>query len=394
MTRSEVPPSPVQKILNKIQSFKLNDLKLWLTIDHWRKINPYHFISPILFLIKPEQAHELTIKFLSYRLLPKIRNNTEEILATQVCGLKFPSPIGLAAGFDKNAQVINEVINLGFGYTEIGSITPRPQPGNPSPRVFRATESQAVINRYGFNSDGIDVTLRRVTAWYDEHPAKSRGILGINLGKNKDSQDAAADYIIGLEKFSPYASYIAINISSPNTKGLRDLQGRDLLSELLQKIMDKHSRCKTKPPLFVKISPDQSEKELDDIAEVALKSGIHGLIVSNTTLSRPTGLPADFSKESGGLSGKPLFKMSTDTLRRMYKLTGGKLPLIGCGGVFNAEDAYEKIQAGASLIQLYTGLVYEGPLIAQRINRRLAQLLKKDGFKSVQEAVGSKTELN
>lgn len=381
--------SKLKNAIVNIGASNFHNLKSWFQNEAWKEMNPYHLICPVLFQIDPEKAHKLTIKLLSYRLIPRINNNIDEILHTNICGISFPNPVGLAAGFDKNSEVIAEILNLGFGFTEIGSITPRPQPGNPTPRVFRLVASQAVINRYGFNSEGLDVNECRLAAWHSKHSsASSRGIVGINLGKNKDSEDAVADYIEGLDRLSPYADYIAINISSPNTQGLRNLQQRDLLAHLLHKIMEKKQSLKNKPPLFVKIAPDQTDKELEDIAEVTLTSGIDGLIVGNTTVSRPPSVPADVAKEAGGLSGKPLFKMSTDTLRQIYKLTNGKLPLIGCGGIFTAEDAYEKILAGASLVQIYTGMVYEGPFIAHSISRGLAKLLRRDGFTSIREAVG------
>ena len=366
----------------------LTRLKNLLDAERWRNFNPYHVVRPLLFRIDPEKAHELTIDFLRRGLLPKIKADTDKVLHVQIGTMQFPNPVGLAAGFDKNAEVINEILDLGFGFTEIGSITPRPQPGNPAPRVFRGPESGAVINRFGFNSDGMEVVRRRVIAWYDGQVKKDRRIIGINLGKNKDTTDAIADYIEGIQTFGPYASYLTINISSPNTAGLRDLQSREALTELLQKIMATHSAGSFKPPLFVKIAPDQTDQQLEDIAEIALSSGIHGLIVGNTTTARPEILSPDFAKETGGLSGKPLFEPSTEILRRLYRMTEGRLPLIGCGGVFSAEDAYTKILAGASLIQLYTGMVYEGPFIARTINRQLAILLKKDGFTSISQAVG------
>lgn len=361
----------------------------FLNIQYWRNFNPYYLARSAIFLIDPEKAHSLTIKFLQQRLLPKLKNDTEKSLSTTLCGLTFPNPIGLAAGFDKNAEVISEVLNLGFGYTEVGSITPRPQPGNPTPRLFRIPSSLAVINRFGFNSEGMDIVRRRLIAWYDNHTKLGRGIVGINLGKNKDSLDAAADYVAGFKTFSPFASYIAINISSPNTSGLRDLQSRAPLTDLLQQLMAVHAASNVKPPIFVKIAPDQTEQDLEDIVEVIMQSGVHGIIVSNTTITRPDSLPPQVAKEAGGLSGEPLRELSTEVLRRVYKLTQGKIPLIGCGGVSTAEDAYEKILAGASLVQLYTGMVYEGPFIARRINRKLSQLLKHDGFKSLRDAVGA-----
>lgn len=356
---------------------------------YWQNFHPYYLIRPALFCLDAEKAHGLAIKFLRKRLLPKIKNDTDKSLAITLCGLNFPNPLGLAAGFDKNAEVISEILNLGFGFTELGSITPHPQPGNPLPRLFRIPEAQAIINRLGFNSEGIDVVQRRIMAWYDAHTKQERGIIGVNLGKNKDSADAVTDYVTGFKAFAPFANYITVNISSPNTSGLRDLQNRAPLTDLLQQLMTVHAASTFKPPIFVKIAPDQTEQQLEDIVEVVMQSGVHGMVVSNTTVTRPQTLPDHIAKETGGLSGKPLYELSTEILRRVYKLTQGKLPLIGCGGVSSAEEAYGKILAGASLVQLYTGMVYEGPFIAHRIANKLAQLIKHDGFASIKSAVGA-----
>lgn len=354
----------------------------------WRDMNSYNLIRPLLFRLDAEKAHHLTIKALKMGVYPRMRPVNDPVLHTSVCGIGFPNPVGLAAGFDKNAEVIDEMLNLCFGFVEVGSITPRPQPGNPLPRLFRIPEAEAVINRFGFNSDGMEACLRRIAAFRDAQGGLIKGRVGLNVGKNKDSTDAAADYLTGVKEFAPYADYIAVNISSPNTPGLRDLQGKEQLSDLLKQVMEAREKTKRKPPVFVKIAPDLDAQQQNDIAEVILNSGVQGMIIGNTTLSRPPSIPENVAVESGGLSGKPLFPLSTQVLASMYKKTGGKLPIIGCGGISNAEDAYAKIRAGASLVQLYSALVYQGPGLASRINRGLAALLKRDGFRAVSQAVG------
>lgn len=353
------------------------------------KFNPYHCIRPLLFKLEAEKAHHLALLLLKKGMAPRFRNDPDPILKVSVAGLDFPNPIGLAAGFDKNAEVMSEMFGFGFGAVEVGSITPKPQPGNPPPRLFRVPEDDAIINRFGFNSDGFEACLRRLSAYRDSMTRNQpHGILGVNIGKNKTSEDAAADYVEGIQKFAPLADYLTVNISSPNTPGLRDLQGREQMSDLLRQVMEARNGATAKPPVFVKIAPDQTEQQMEDIAEVVVTTGVDGLIIGNTTVSRPGNIPSALAKEAGGLSGKPLMKLSTQMLAKMYKLTNGKIPLIGCGGVSSGEDAYKKIRAGASLVQLYSALVYEGPLLVPRINRELAALLKRDGFASVAEAVG------
>ncbi|MFY9287728.1 MAG: quinone-dependent dihydroorotate dehydrogenase [Alphaproteobacteria bacterium] len=350
-------------------------------------MNLYRLARPFLFQLDAETAHHLALTLLKKGFGPTIKSDYDRSLHTQICGLHFTNPVGLAAGFDKNGEVIDQVLKLGFGFTELGSITPLPQTGNPRPRMFRVTEARAVINRLGFNSQGMDVCLPRIISY--QFGKTGHGIVGINIGKNKESTDAAADYVRGIKLFAPYADYITVNISSPNTPGLRDLQGREQLSHLLREVMTAQSSSQKQPPIFVKIAPDQTEQQQDDIAEVVLASGVHGMIIGNTTISRPSSLSERWINEVGGLSGRPLFDLSTQMLSTMYKKTGGKIPLIGCGGISSGEDAYAKIRAGASLIQLYTALVYEGPELVQRINHELSQLLRRDGFKSVSEAVGA-----
>lgn len=345
----------------------------------------FDLAARLLRVLPAEMAHRLTIRTLAAAPAGWLGGAWEEdhILATRVFGLDFPNPIGLAAGFDKNAEAFRHMRALGFGFAEIGSVTPRPQRGNPRPRLFRLPADQAIVNRMGFNNDGLGVVQRRLRG----RDPQIEGILGANLGKNKDSDDAAADYVAGVRALAPMADYLVVNVSSPNTPGLRALQGREPLAALLAAA--RAARGGPRPPVLLKIAPDLTEDDKADIAEVALAGGADGLIVSNTTIARPAGLTGPAAKEAGGLSGRPLFAPSTAVLADMYRLTGGRLPLIGVGGIASAEDAYTKIRAGASLLQLYTALVYQGPGLIARVKRGLAERLRADGFASLAEAVGA-----
>ncbi|WP_372397503.1 quinone-dependent dihydroorotate dehydrogenase [Azospirillum sp. HJ39] len=353
-------------------------------------IDLYPLAGPLLFRFDPETAHGLTIKALKTGLVPPARGRDEPALHTRVWGLDFANPVGLAAGFDKNAEVVDAMLNLGFGFVEPGSVTPRPQPGNPRPRLFRLVEQRAVINRMGFNNEGLEAFAQRLERRRDT-AKRAPGIVGANLGKNKDTADAADDYVIGVRRLAPLADYLVVNVSSPNTPGLRALQGRDPLRALLERVLEARAACglPRNPPLLLKIAPDLTVEDKGDIAAVALESGIDGLIVSNTTIARPDSIPAALRGEAGGLSGAPLFEPSTTVLREIYALTGGKLPIVGVGGVATGEDAYAKIRAGASLVQLYSAMVYAGPAVVHRIRRELAELLRRDGYASVAEAVGA-----
>ena len=305
-------------------------------------------------------------------------------LHQRVWGLDFPNPIGIAAGFDKDARVPEALLRLGFGFVEIGTVTPRPQSGNRTPRVFRLEADGALINRMGFNSGGLGVVVQRMRA-----RRRETGIVGVNVGKNRDSADAAPDYAEAVRRAAPLADYLAVNVSSPNTPGLRELQARAALEGLLRQVLEARHQSGARPPLLVKIAPDLAPDERADIAAVALATGIDGMIIANTTIARPPELRSPQANEAGGLSGRPLFEASTALLAEMYRLTDGRLPLIGVGGVANAEDAYAKIRAGASLVQLYTALVFAGPALLARIKTGLAALLRRDGFASVAEAVGA-----
>jgi dihydroorotate dehydrogenase len=353
-------------------------------------IDLYPVVGPLLRSLDPERAHGVTIKALAAGLVPAAGGAEDPILRTRVLGLDFANPVGMAAGFDKNAEVADAVLRLGFGFAEAGSVTPRPQPGNPRPRLFRVTEQGAVINRMGFNNEGLEAFAGRLERRRNDS-RRASGIVGANLGKNKDTTEAADDYVIGVTRLAPLADYLVVNVSSPNTPGLRALQGRDPLRVLLGRVLDARTACglTRPPPLLLKIAPDLTEEDKLDIAAVALEAGIDGLIISNTTIARPPEIPEPLRSEAGGLSGRPLFESSTAVLRDMHRLTGGRLPLIGVGGIASGADAYAKIRAGASLVQLYSALVYGGPALVQAIKRDLAALLRRDGFATVAEAVGA-----
>ena len=343
----------------------------------------YGLFGPLIRLLEPETAHDLTIRALKWGLVPGIEPFDDDVLRLRLWDRDFPNPVGLAAGFDKNAEVPDRALALGFGFVEVGGVTPRPQAGNPRPRLFRLARDRAVINRLGFNNDGLEAVAGRLRA------RPGDGIVGVNLGVNRDSADAAADYAVGTRALAGLADYLVVNVSSPNTPGVRALQGRRPLEALLQAVLAARRDSGARPPVLLKISPDLGGDDLGDIAEVALESGIDGLIATNTTIDRPPGLASRRRGEAGGLSGAPLFAPSTRVLADMYRLTGGRLPLIGVGGVASGADAYAKIRAGASLVQLYTALVFHGPGLVNRIKRELAGHLRADGFSSVSEAVGA-----
>jgi dihydroorotate dehydrogenase len=337
------------------------------------------FFRPLIFRLDAERAHRLTILGLRMKPLATPRPN-DPILASRVAGLDFPNPVGLAAGFDKDAQVPDAMLALGFGFVEIGTVTPLPQPGNPRPRLFRLTEDRAVINRMGFNNGGQAAAFERLL-----RRNRRPGIVGVNIGANKDATDRIADYANGVRVMASLARHLTVNISSPNTPGLRALQDKGALDELLAAVAE--ARGPSGPPVFLKVAPDLEPADIDDIAAVAIARGMDGLIVSNTTIARPP-LRSSLAGEGGGLSGAPLRGMAMARLRDFRAATGGKLPLIAAGGIASAEDAYARIRAGASLVQLYSALVYEGPGLARRITHGLADLLRRDGFASVGEAVG------
>ncbi|MAW82171.1 MAG: dihydroorotate dehydrogenase (quinone) [Parvularcula sp.] len=329
-----------------------------------------------------ETAHHLTIRILKAGLGPKVDLETPR-LAIDVAGISFPNPLGLAAGFDKNAEAPNAALDMGFGFVEVGAVTPRPQPGNPRPRVFRLRADAGVINRYGFNNDGLDAVAARLKA------RERRGIVGVNLGANKDSEDRTEDYVQGVITLAGLVDFFTVNISSPNTPGLRALQGKSTLEELMRRVLAARDAAAAGTPVFLKIAPDLADEDKADIADVAKAMELDALIISNTTIARAPNLRSSAASEKGGLSGQPLFTMSTALLREFYRIIGKDVPLIGVGGVSTARDAYEKILAGASLVQLYTSLVYEGPGLPSRILKELPSFLNADGFTTIDEAVGA-----
>ncbi|MEO1491737.1 MAG: quinone-dependent dihydroorotate dehydrogenase [Pseudomonadota bacterium] len=335
--------------------------------------------------LDPEQAHWFALRALDAGLAGGAGPVTAPRLETEIAGIALPNPVGIAAGFDKNAVAVGAALRTGVGFTEIGAVTPRPQAGNPRPRLFRLTEDRAAINRFGFNNDGMERILANLTA------RPFDGVVGVNLGANKETEDKAEDYIAVLRRFHGHVRFATINVSSPNTERLRDLQGRAALSALLGRVVgirDGLSGSKPRLPVFLKIAPDLDDAEIVDIAEVAMAQGIDAIVATNTTLAR-AGLRSAAGTEAGGLSGAPLFQRSTAVLSRLYALTGGSVPLIGVGGIATAEEAYAKIRAGASAVQLYTAMIYDGVSLGGRIAEGLDALLARDGYACVADAVGA-----
>ena len=354
-------------------------------------------------LLEPERAHRATVRALKAGLGPRSRASNDPRLATSVGGLVLPNPVGLAAGFDKNAEVPRAMLRAGFGFVECGTVTPRPQQGNPQPRLFRLTEDEAVINRMGFNNEGLEPFAKRLVR---EVLRNEAGVIGANLGANKDSPDRVGDYVLGLKRLWGLCSYFTVNISSPNTPGLRSLQDETALDELLSRVAEaKAERVALdgddfEPgalmypegyPLFLKVAPDLAEDEPARIVEQVLKAGFDGIIVSNTTLSRD-GLASTHRDETGGMSGRPLFERSTKILRDFARASKGRVPLIGVGGIASAEDAYAKIKSGASAVQVYSALVYQGTALVERINTGLLELLERDGHAGLVEAIGTEID--
>ncbi|HEX4888969.1 MAG TPA: quinone-dependent dihydroorotate dehydrogenase [Alphaproteobacteria bacterium] len=343
----------------------------------------YSLAGPLLRLLDPETAHGLTIRALRLGFGPRRTAPIPPVLQTSVLGLDFPNPIGIAAGFDKNAEVPDAMLRMGFGFAETGTVTPLPQAGNPRPRIFRLSEDAAVINRLGFNNQGLDAYRNRLAA------RRGRpGIAGANIGANKDSTDRIADYLKCFEALAGLADYFTINVSSPNTPGLRGLQDRDQLQMLLSRLLAARVARQIAPPLLLKIAPELDDQALRDVVAVALDTGIDGLIISNTTIGGRENLRSAHRGEQGGLSGRPLFAPSTRMLREARRLSGGRLVLIGVGGIASGADAYAKIRAGASLVQLYTALTFAGPDLPVKIALELADLLHRDGFTHMDQAIG------
>ena len=400
----------------------------------------YHKLSdrvalPVLrSVLDPETAHQVGLELAKRGIAPTFRPSAAEQSLAQVSSRPFPNYpqlifencIGLAAGFDKNGVAIQPMMDMGFGHVEVGSVTPEPQPGNPKPRMFRLNHEKGVINRYGFNSEGATVVAENLQHYRNPPPptpqrdlaadeplhktvraleqildaARSmlsvlrkphvheKGVLGVNLGKNKTSQDEIADYQFGIQKLGPYADYLVINVSSPNTPGLRDLQQPQKLRRLLNAALEARNALAKPVPLLVKLAPDLNEEELKDIAEAVMECGIDGMVVCNTTMSRPSSVTSPAKKEAGGLSGAPLKDISTECIRTLYSLTDGNVPIIGVGGVSSGRDAYEKLKAGASLVQIYSCLVYEGPGVVSRIRKELAELMLQNGQRRLEDVVG------
>lgn len=347
----------------------------------------YPLIRKLLFRIQPEQAHRLTIHLVSawpgaVRLTAG-RFTPSPTLAQTVCGLHFPHPIGLAAGLDKNAEAVDGWFHCGFSFAEVGTVTPLPQPGNPQPRLFRLPVDEALINRMGFNNDGAGRMKKRLAN------RRRQGIVGVNLGKNKVTpNDAAAnDYVTLIDHLGALADYLVINVSSPNTPGLRDLQSESALVPLVEQVLARRNELDRRPPVFVKLAPDLADEAIDPLANALVQAGVDGLIATNTTVSR-VGLTSALASEPGGLSGRPLESRSTDFVKRLYRVTRGGVPIIGSGGVFTPLDAYRKIRAGARLVQVYTGFIYRGPGLVKELVEGLTDLLHRDGFAHLEDAVG------
>lgn len=366
----------------------------------WASINIYkgnekfydNILMPIVQKIPPETSHRLAVLACKYKVFPRSKTMDPISLSTDFFGQKISNPIGIAAGFDKQGEAVEGLEQIGFGLVEIGSITPFPQPGNDKPRVFRLVNDKAIINRYGFNSDGHKIVFDRLKELRMKSTLKT--VLGINLGKNKTSNDALRDYVEGVQLFGTISDYLVINVSSPNTPGLRDLQGKKDLENLLRGVLSARNNLPTnnKVPILLKLAPDLTQQDVKDITSVINQKDckVDGLIISNTTIDKSNlKSPEELTSQAGGLSGAPLKDRSTQLIAQIYNLTGGKVPIIGVGGVFSGQDAYEKIQAGASYVQLYTSLIYHGPPIVEKVKRELDQILVKDGYKNVKEAVGS-----
>ena len=344
----------------------------------------FNILRPLIFKFSPEVAHSLAIKALKLNNIPYTKPKDNHILETTFCEKKLSSPIGVAAGFDKNAEVYNPLFNLGFGFVEVGTITPKPQFGNPKPRVFRLEEDEALINRLGFNNSGSE----QISQTIKENNKK--GFLGINIGPNKDSTNRVDDYLICFRKFYNLADYITINISSPNTENLRDFHNQDELNLLIEKLKNEKKELNSNIPLAIKVSPDLNDDQINEVSKIIIEQEIGIIIVSNTTDRNRENLKNINKLEKGGLSGKPIKNISNEVISKFYKILKDKTKIIGVGGVSNGQDAFEKITSGATLVQLYTGMVYRGPHIASKISNELIDLLKNKGFKNVSEAIGTK----
>ena len=343
----------------------------------------FNFFRPFIFKFSPEVAHSLAIKALKLNNFPR-KTFKDKILETTFCGKKLSSPVGVAAGFDKNAEVYNPLFNLGFSFVEVGTITPKAQYGNPKPRVFRLEEDEALINRLGFNNSGADEISSRIKS------VNKKGLLGINIGPNKDAENRIEDYLNCFRKFHNLADYITINISSPNTENLRDFHKEEELKSLLVEIKSEKEKLNSNVPIAVKVSPDLDDEQIETVSKILLNEKIEIIIVSNTSDKNRNNLDNINKLEKGGLSGQPIKEVSNETIRKFFNLVGNQIKIIGVGGVDSGQAAYEKIIRGASLVQLYTGMVYKGPGIASSISSELIDILKINGFKNISEAIGAK----
>jgi len=344
----------------------------------------FSVLRPFLFNLDPETAHDLAIKSLKFNPFPSkmFEVEDEQMLNIKLLGKNFSNPIGLAAGFDKSAEVYNSLLKLGFGFVEVGTVTPLKQFGNPKPRIFRLEDDQALINRLGFNNDGMEAIKARIIS------DKNKGILGVNIGPNKETMDQKNDFCLGLKNFFDIADYITVNISSPNTEGLRDFHDPEKLINLIVALNKIKKDNSTNIPLLLKISPDINNSHIPEIADAAIKNNISAVILTNTTNGNRDNLTSQLKEEEGGLSGNPLHQISTNMIKKFYKELNSKIPIIGVGGVNSGKSAYEKITAGASLLQLYTGFVYRGPSAAKDIKKELIQILKSEGIKNIKDAIG------
>ena len=344
----------------------------------------FSIFRPFIFSLDPETAHDIAINSLKLNVLPKniFQVKNEELLETDLFNMKLPNPIGLAAGFDKSAEVYNSLFNLGYGFVEIGTVTPKRQLGNPKPRIFRLEKDRALINRLGFNNHGSEIVSKRIS---ENLP---NGLLGINVGPNKDTKKKEEDYYLCLSRLASHAGYLTINISSPNTEGLRDFHDKNELDKLLTGINKIKKEKNISKPIALKLSPDINDSEISKIIELIFKHDINGIIVSNTTDSNRENLSDVQKSEKGGLSGQPLKKLSTNLIKKFFKDTKGKIQIIGVGGVDTGQSAFEKISAGANAVQLYTGMVYKGPGIVRDMKKELISILKKENLKNISEAVG------
>ena len=344
----------------------------------------FSVLRPFLFNLDPETAHDLAIKSLKFNPFPSkmFEVEDEQILNIELLGKNFPNPIGLAAGFDKSAEAYNSLLKLGFGFVEVGTVTPLKQFGNPKPRIFRLEDDHALINRLGFNNDGTETIKARIKS------DRKKGILGVNIGPNKETKDQKNDFCLGLKNFFDIADYITVNISSPNTEGLRDFHDQEKLIDLMVALNKIKKDNGTNIPLLLKISPDINNSHIPEIADAAIKNNISAIILTNTTNGNRDNLTSGFKEEEGGLSGNPLHQISTNMIKKFYKELNSQIPIIGVGGVNSGKAAYEKIIAGASLLQLYTSFVYRGPSAAKDIKKELIQILKAEGIKNIKDAVG------